>query len=820
MKFSLNWLQKHIDLNCSKELLLKKLDEIGLEVESVEDQSEKYKNFVVAEIVSAEQHPNADSLRVCKVNGGSEILNIVCGAKNARAGIKVVLAKVGAIVPNGLFEIKKSKIRSIESEGMLCSASELCLGKESDGIIELDSNAVVGTKFSDYAGLDDIIVEVALTPNRRRDCASVYGIARDLAAASCGTLKDINITTRNSSVPPKINVKIEAHDHCSSFNHFTSDVDNQFPLENFALMAKVTDLNASNLVNLSNYTMLSLGNPNHIYDLSKIAGDTIYVRLSNGGEEFIGLDGKTYILPKDILVICDSQKVLSIAGIMGGELSKVDENTREVLVEVANFSQESIARAGQILGINSDSKYRFEGGIDVASPDKAIEWMQQFFPEASVIAKTYGKECNYVKELYLNLDLLEKFLGIKVNDYEIYEILERSSFNPKAIEDRKLHLTVPSWKQGNIESHYEVIDELLRMGIMEKINLAAVDRAFISSGQVAKNTIESINDNSHENIFNPRFVVPSSGAQLRSELIARGMNEVLTWSYYNENFSMESNHISKYYLNKESNEEELISIKNPINNNFTTMRRTLVQNLVTTLASYPNNQERSFSIFEIGNIYGRVVGNFQSLVVSGIRAGSVISNEKNQYGFYNVREDLLALLSVMGMSNNIIDYNYDSLVPQYYHPKRAIRIKLGNNVLGICGELHPAIISKFEVKHKQVAAFELFSNNLPHKCYKVSQPKPLHLNPHQKIDRDLAFVIDEKIPVGDIVKSALTIREKLIESIEVFDIYHGVANGKKSVGIKIWIQPIDENLTDEMINSIMNRVVQAVSGKVGGELRA
>jgi phenylalanyl-tRNA synthetase beta chain len=819
MKFSLNWLKKYIDISSSLEHLLKKIDDIGLEVESVENQAEKYKNFVVAEILSAEQHPNADSLRVCKVNSGEEILNIVCGAKNARADIKVILAKVGAIVPNGLFEIKRSKIRSIESEGMLCSASELCLGNDSDGIVELDSNSVVGTKFSDYAGLNDVIVEVALTPNRRRDCASIYGIARDLAAAGCGTVKDINITVKSSNANPKVNVKIEAQDHCSQFNYFTSIVKDKLEVEDINLMGKVKDLHESSLVNLSNFTMLSLGNPNHIYDLSKIAGDTIYVRLSNGGEEFIALGGKSYILPEGILIICDDQKVLSVAGIMGGELSKVDENTEEVFVEVANFNQESIGRAAQLLSLYSDSKYRFEGGIDIGSLDRAIEWMRQFFPSAAKVVKVYGKECNYVTEVDLDLDLVEKFLGIKVDDKEVYEILDKSSFEPQLVSARKLHLKVPSWKQGNIENYCDIVEELLRMGVMEKINSAKVNRGFINSRQLVKNTIDTIGSNSHENIFNDRIITISSASQIRNELIGRGINEVLTWSFYSENFSLESNHVSKYYLNKESQQEELISIKNPINSNFTTMRRTLVQNLVTTLATYPNNQEKSFSIFEIGNIYSNLLNGFQSTVVSAIRAGNVFNNKKEQYGFYNVREDLLSLLSLFGMSCNIIDYSYDSLVPKYYHPKRAIRLKLGNNVIGICGELHPAIISKFEVKHKQVAAFELLTFNLPSKCYKLSQPKPLHLNQYQKIERDLAFIINEEIAVGEVVRAALSIKEKLLEGVEIFDIYHGIENGKKSVGIKLLLQPIDENLMDETINSIMNRVVEAVGSKVGGKLR-
>lgn len=819
MKFSLNWLKKHIDLHCTDAEVLAKIDEIGLEVESFEDQKAKYNHFIVAEILHTEAHPNADSLRICKVNTGGAVLNIVCGAPNARPGIKVVLAMVGAIVPNGSFQIKKSKIRGVESEGMLCSIEELLLGKESDGIIELDSNAIIGKSFSEQARLDDTIVEVALSPNRRRDCASVYGIARDLAAAGCGTLRNVEITSSNGEKPSML-VEIEAIDQCHQFNFFTCELINQklLNIEDIKFMSKIKDLHENVLVNLSNFTMMNLGNPNHIYDLDKIKGEKIYVRLSKDNEKFIALGGKEYCLPSGLLVIADKEKVLCIAGVIGSELSKVDENTKNILVEVANFTPKSVALAGQLLTITSDSKYRFEGGIDIASVDRTIEWIRQFFPNASAVTRSYGESYNYVTELEISLDKVESYLGIKVHDEEINNILQRLSYQPKLIDSRKFQLQIPTWKQGNVESYYEVIEDLLRMGLMEKINSFSINKPFIKGVQVSQNMMDAVNSNSHKNIFNPRLIINSTGSQLRQELIGRGMNEVLTWSFYNqeENFTIENHHITKYYLNKKSDEIEIISIKNPINNNFQIMRRSLIPNLVNTLATYPNNQEKNLSIFEIGNIYGRVLDDFQSILVSGLRVGNI--SQKQKFSFYDVRDDFMTLLKVFSMSDKLIDYSYDSHVPHYYHPTKSIRIKLGNNVLGICGELHPTIISKFDIKHQQVAIFELLTNNIPSKAYKIQSKKELILPIHQKIDRDLAFVVDNNLMVGDIVKAVNSTKEKLIADIEVFDVYYGVEDGKKSVAIKIWIQPND-NITDEEINTIMNRVIQTVSEKVGGKLR-
>lgn len=818
MKFTLNWLRKHISSNHSD--LVKKIDEIGLEVEYCEDQRQKYQNFIVAELSSAEQHPNAHSLKVCKVNTGSELLTVVCGAQNARAGIKVVLAKVGATVPNGGFQIKKSKIRGLESEGMLCSAEELCLEASSEGIIELEETAEVGRSFAEHAGLDDVIIAVALTPNRRRDCASVYGIARELAAANYGTLNPIESVT-NEGPDSGIVVEIAAKDHCSQFNYFTCRDLNQAALDlrDIDLMRRVKDLNLNPLVNISNFTMLNLGNPNHIYDLDKIAGNTIYVQLSKGGEEFIALGGKQYILPQGLLVICDSEKVLSLAGLMGGELSKVDEKTRNILVEVADFSAQMVALAGQTLGITSDSKYRFEAGIETTSVDRTALWMRRFFKNASAVQSVFGKPYCYVGQLAISLCEIESYIGIPVDDNEIERMLERLSFNPVATGRRCFDLMIPTWKQGNIETYHEVIDDLLRMGLMEQINTtessSESSRRFISTSQVSHNIIESIKTNSPKGMANSRMIIDSTASQLRQNLIGRGMREVVTWSFYSQEeiFGIESSHIAQYCLNKTSDKNESISVSNPLNNNFTQMRRTIVPNLVNTLCQHPNNKENEMSIFEIGNVYSNLFEDLQAAVVCGLRAG------KKQCSFYDVREDLLSLLSLLKLSGKITDYSFDTQVPKYYSPIRSIRVKLGNTVLGICGELHPSLVKKFEIAHKQAAIFEMFVNNIPSKYFKILPAKALTISPYQKINRDLAFIVDSNVTGGDLVASVNSLKEKLIDEVEIFDVYYGLDGGKKSVALNISIQPLESNITDDIINSIMQKVITVIKEKNNGQLR-
>lgn len=830
MKFTLSWLKKHLEINLtySSQDLHKKLDQLGLEVEDWADGSKKYKNFIIAEVVAAEPHPNADSLRVCKVNTGTETLTIVCGAPNARAGIKVVLAQIGATIPNGSFAIKKSKIRGVESEGMMCSAEELDLlddvrfASKEDDIIELEGDASLGMGFADYAELNDIIIEVALTPNRRKDCASLYGIARELAAAGFGQLKQPEKRDVKDQGKPQIRVQIDTPEQCSQFNYFTAKKEDL--IKETTSVGRTADGHDNTLVELSNFMMFDLGNPNHIYDLDKIAGDTLYVRLSKAGEAFISLQGKTHILPEKILVIADAEKILCVAGVMGGELSKVDENTKNIVVEVANFNPESVALAGQTLGITSDSRFRFEGGIDHGSLDEFTNQIRSNFHKASEIQKAYGLQSNFVKKIDVSLRAVEGVLGIPVAKDEVRNILEKLAFEPNEIAEGVFEVIIPSWKQGNIESHHDVVDELLRMGLIDKINSDEANRRLIRSSDVKSNMMETIESNSSENLFNPRIINDSTGAQLRKNLLSRGMNEVLTWSFYSisdeQDFSIESNHLSNYCISIKGKSEgdELIKITNPINSNFTHMRRSIIPHLVATLCKNPNNKEKSFSIFEIGNLYGKNLDAMQTISVAGLCAGNLfksnLHNKNRSFSFFDVREDLLSLLKIFKMSDEITDYSFDSEVPHYYHPSKSIRVMLGKTVLGICGELHPSIIQNLEISHPSVAIFELFTHNIPEKGYRIHQSKPFIRNNYQRIRRDLAFIVENDVKVGDLIKTVKGLREKLIDKVEVFDLYKGIEGDKKSIALSFELQPNDSNVTDDIIKSVMDRITQAIKKKI------
>ncbi|MFN8912587.1 MAG: YtpR family tRNA-binding protein, partial [Alphaproteobacteria bacterium] len=415
MKFTYSWLKEYLNTNATVGQICEALTNSGLEVESVQDNGALFEPFIVAEILNAARHPDAERLQVCEVNDGSKVIQVVCGAANARAGIKVVLAPVGAIIPANQLQIKASKIRGVDSNGMLCSAEELGLADESHGIIELESNAVAGQKFSEHAGLNDVVIEIALTPNRG-DAASVYGVARDLYALGLGELKALP-SVKSIDLKPSIPVGIDAKEECYEFTITT--------VENVSNATKSLDIEAflklvghnikSPLVSISNFTMFAYGRPNHMYDLNKIKGGFI-VRKSQEGEKFIPIGMDEIILPAGVLVVADDEKVLAVAGVIGGELSKVDENTKSIAIEVANFCPVEVAKSGRLLNIHTDSRFRFERRVDTAN----TMWFANYITDQVVKycggnvlgrARAIGIMPDFVKEVDLKLDAINKMCG-------------------------------------------------------------------------------------------------------------------------------------------------------------------------------------------------------------------------------------------------------------------------------------------------------------------------------------------------------------------------------------------------------------------------
>ncbi|MCE2993340.1 MAG: phenylalanine--tRNA ligase subunit beta [Candidatus Jidaibacter sp.] len=784
MKFTYSWLKEYLNTNATVGQICEALTNSGLEVESVQDNGALFEPFIVAEILNAARHPDAERLQVCEVNDGSKVIQVVCGAANARAGIKVVLAPVGSIIPANQLQIKASKIRGVDSNGMLCSAEELGLADESHGIIELESNAVVGQKFSEHAGLNDVVIEIALTPNRG-DAASVYGVARDLYALGLGELKALP-SVKSIDAKPSIAVGIDAKEECYEFTITT--------VENVSNATKSLDIEAflklvghnikSPLVSISNFTMFAYGRPNHMYDLNKIKGGFI-VRKSQEGEKFIPIGMDEIILPVGVLVVADDEKVLAVAGVIGGELSKVDENTKSIAIEVANFCPVEVAKSGRLLNIHTDSRFRFERRVDAAN----TMWFANYIADQVVKycggnvlgrAGAIGIMPDFVKEVDLKLDAINKMCGQELEESRVIRILEALGFTRHADK-----LVVPSFKFGDITGPVDIAEEVIRIHGLNNI---------------AKQPF----DLSPESVL---FKQPTVGDKLRAGMTSLGFDEVITWTFVSE----EQAKIFGF--------NNPIRVANPISSDMSVMRQTIVPMLLANAMQNGAQSIKDVSIFEVGSAYFNE-DKIEKLHVAGLQSGLV-----NRKTFHAKERDVDYFDAKQGIEQLIIAYGLDpasftfsKTQKIYYHPGRAAQVSLGKNVVGYCGEIHPKILKDLGVDDV-VIAFELDISAMPQVRAKTAKQK-LSISYLQPVSRDFAFLVDADLHVGQLIKSVKSCVPQL-ESVSVFDIYEGdkVKNGKKSIAINLMMRPLDETMTDAQIEEVCQKVVSFVKKEYNAELR-
>ena len=796
MKFTHNWLSSFIELSVDLDKVIEILSNIGLEVEEFEDKGRVYSQFSIAEIIETTSHPDADKLKVCKVNNGKEILQIVCGASNARAGIKVVLAPVGSIIPSNNMVIKASKIRGIESNGMLCSETELLVGNSSEGIIEiLDSSLKPGMNFADSTGLNDKVIDINLTPNRG-DCASIHGIARDLSATEVGVLKskfvdfykdtfdfgnsinDLDISIKNINCHEIAFCKIENIDNQNSLNHDVSSI------------FKLLDIKYHGaLVDISNLSMYEFGRPNHMYDADKIKGN-IEIRLSQEGEFFKSLDDKEYELPKDILVIADDEKILSIAGIIGGENSKVDENTKNILIEVANFNPEQISKSVRKLNIRTESSFRFERRIDYGNTASFMQYVSDLVIKhcggkisGSAIIK--GSELGYKKQMEINCKKINKLLGFEVKERDVNIILSHLGF--VKIKDNLFN--IPTWRQGDIVDNADIAEEVIRIKGTDYLQGMG---CFYYDAQDLKHR-----DSDFTAIF-------------KNTLVNRNIYEVISWSFINQEFAN---------LFKEN---ESIKIANPISNEFAIMRNSLIVGLLKIAKSNMTRGVKNISLFELGKIYYKskadetIENNCLAIIRTGESSQKNIFSDQKKFDFYDLKDDFYSIL-------NDISISLDSIITkkgakEYHHPGKSASFYLGKNLIGYIGELHPKIIKTFGIKQSVICA-EIFYDNLPKK--NLEKRKPLFLSELQSINRDFAFYIDDGIESQEIIKSIKSLKINILEEINIFDVYKSDqdTSNKKSIAFNIKLQPIQKTLVDEEIEDISNKIINVVKEKLGGELR-
>ncbi|MGB3026934.1 phenylalanine--tRNA ligase subunit beta [Paradevosia shaoguanensis] len=806
MKFTLDWLKDHLDTTASADEISEALTTVGLEVESVEDQGKALRDFVVAHVVSAEKHPNADKLRVCKVDAGTgELIDVVCGAPNARTGLKTVFAFPGTYIPGSDFTLTKGNIRGAASNGMLCSARELELSEDHTGIIELPEDAPVGAKYVDFAGLNGVVYDISITPNRG-DCTAVRGVARDLAAFGIGKLKPDTITPVKASeatspIPVELSFAAGQPEVCKMFaGRLITGVKNGPSPEWLQARLRAVGLRPINaLVDITNYISYDRGRPLHVFDADTLNGG-IVARMARKGESLLALDGKTYELDESVCVIADSSGPLGIGGIMGGEATGSTEQTVNVFIECAWFEPTEIASAGRKLGINSDARYRFERTVDPDSVLPGIEYATQMVldlcggnvHEVTVAGHVEGPKT----EIEFPLSETRRLTGLEVTRAETEHFLTRLGFEVEGAGE-VVKVTVPSWRP-DVTQKADIAEEVMRMVGVDKVPVEPLPRL----NHVAPRILTAIQ--------NRRRIA-------RRALAARGLDEAVTWSF-----------ISHDLATRFGGGGDDVQLANAIASDMTDMRPSLLPGLLSAATRNANRGFADVGLFEVGQIFLSDKPEGQHTYATGIRTGTAgfdgagrhWSGNGKPVGVFDAKADLGAVLDALSVDIEKVQLVAEA--PAWSHPGRGGRLQLGPKViLGWFGELHPAWAKELDIDGP-VAAFEIDLDALPEPRKKATKAKSaLNLSDLMPLSRDFAFVVGRDITAATILKAARGADKALITDVAVFDVFEGthVGEGKKSVAIEVTLQPQDKTLTDEEIEKVSGAIVAAVEKATGGALR-
>ncbi len=803
MKFTLSWLKEHLETDASLQEILDTLTVIGLEVEEVNNPAETLKDFIVAKVVSAEKHPDADKLKLCKVDTGKETLQVVCGAPNAREGINVVFAPIGTYVPGIDFTLTKAKIRGVESSGMMCSGKELEISDDHEGIIELDTKAKPGTSFVEDQKLDDPVIEIAITPNRP-DCLGVYGIARDLAAAGLGKLKDEPVTAPKGSFdcPVEIDLKFDKKDAyiCPVFaGRYVKDLKNGPSPEWMQKRLRAIGLRPINaLVDVTNYISFDRGRPLHVYDADKLKG-TLHARLGKSGEKFAALDNNEYDVDDTMCVIADDNGVLGLGGIIGGETTGCTEETTNVLIESAYFDPITTAMTGRKAGINSDARFRFERGIDTRSAKSGVDHATKLILEIcggkSSKTSIAGKAPEKDVEINFNIKEVERLTGVALETKDIKKTLQKLGFEIDGKGDQ-IEVEVPSWRP-DINQSADLVEEVIRLYGVDNIPAVPLPRLV----GVARPTLTPLQ---------------LRARRTRRVLASRGLTEAVTWSF-----------LPRELASLFGGGQDELELANPISVEMSSMRPTLLPGLLTAAQ---RNSDRGFpdsALFEMGQAYRGDQREDQYSGAAGIRTGtSGLSGSGRHWdgaaqpiSLFDAKADAFAVLQSIGQDPNKVQVTRDA--PAWFHPGRSGAIRLGPKILlGVFGELHPSILKALDL-NTSVVGFELFLNAIPQPKRKSTSKSALESTDLQTVTRDFAFIMDRDIPAGDVVRAALGSEKKLISNVNVFDIYEGkgVEDGKKSIAIEITLMPKDKTLTEKEIEAVADKVIKQVKKSTGGEIR-
>ena len=802
MKITTNWLKEHLDTKLSENQIIDRLTDVGLEVEGVDSQSGELDSFIIAKILKTEKHPDADRLRVCDVDiGSNNSVKVVCGASNATEGLLTVYAPPGAVVPKNQMKLVISKIRGVTSYGMLCSEAELNLSDESDGITELSPKKYEKKIGENYFSKSSVnIIDISITPNRA-DCLGVRGIARDLAAAGSGTLKKLKIEKLVQKNKQKISIKIikEKNQGCTSFGScLITGVKNTKSPD--WLKKKIISLGQkpiSAIVDITNYVMFDLNRPLHAYDADKI-DKRIIVRNSKKGEKFKALDEKDYNLEDDMCVITDNLGILGLGGIIGGIRSGTELDTKNVLIESAYFNPRSIRKTSKILNIDTDAKFRFERGIDPLSIEQGLQRAAELIKKicGGEISKFNIQKKENIKNSFVKFDmqLFEKVTGFKIDQKEIIKILTNLGFGIKK-QKKLLLLTVPSWRP-DIEQEVDIVEELVRIKGYDQIKMIEPEKVR------NKNTL-----NKTQKLFH----------FLQRAIASKGYLEAITWSFTDSK-------VNQLFI--DNNKE--INIVNPISADLNVLRSSIFSNLIINLKKNLGRGFKDLSVFEIGPTFSGSKPGEQQTVASGLRSGKLSrqswAEQERLVDVFDAKRDVVQSLVEAGFNKD--KFYIDDETPNYYHPGKSGRIFLNKGkekVVAFFGDIHPNILKKLDIKAEALVGFEIFLDNIKHPKKSLKDQKTQYkYSDFQKSERDFAFVLDKNFKVQELIEIINNVDKDLIKSVKVFDVYQGenIDEKKKSIALNVTIQSLEKTLNEEDLNKISQLIISTVESKTDAKIRS
>ena len=794
MLISLNWLKQYVDIKEDIKELENALTMIGQEVEAIDIQGKDLDHVVIGEIVSYDKHPNSDKLTLLKVNvGGEEPLQIVCGAPNHKLGDKVVVATIGAVLP-GNFKIKKSKIREVESFGMLCSEVELGLGEDADGIIILPADAEVGMEYREYANLNDVIFELEITPNRP-DCLSYIGIAREIAAYYSRKVKYPVASFTETIEPTSKNIKVDIEDknRCKRYmGRIIKNVEVKESPEWLKTRIRAMGLKPiNNIVDITNFVMLEYNQPMHAFDLDKVSGSTIVVRGAKENEKIVTLDGVERELKDSELVIADEEKAIAIAGIIGGMDTEIDKDTKNIFLEVAYFEPSNIRNSAKRLGIITESSYRNERGMDREGIDDACERAVSLISELAGGDILDGAIDRYIEkpekcEIPLNFEKLNKFVGKELPEDLVGKILSNLGLGIKTLSQDTFLIIPPSYRE-DLTRTADLYEEIIRMYGFDNIE-AIMPIENIKSG-----------------VIEPNIILIDEAKKVLREI---GLQEVINYSF-----------IPKNVPEILDIKEPVLEIKNPLSEDMAILRPTLMWSILANIRDNLNRNQFDLRFAEVSRVFTPKddLANEDLRICIGLAGRdhrTLWDSKPVAYDFYDMKGYVEMLLENLGIKNYKLERSQNS----NFHPGRSAEIKIGRDVIGVFGEIHPNVQEKMDIKRERVYIAELDLSKLAK--YKKSTIKYESIVKYPEVTRDLAILIDRDVLVGEMLDK-LKKASNLIEKIDIFDVYEGekIENDKKSVAISITLRDKKKTLNEKQITETIEKVLEIISKNFGGEIR-